>query len=225
VGLKAMSAPTGSAPTPDDLAAAVRRLQEGRGTDGDARWVYAESFPAVLGYFRRQSLRPEECDDLSQSTFLRVFENIRSYRHESSLKTWILVIARNVLLNEVRRPASPVHYEREEGLERLESLAPGDLPTAVLAGREPEDDPWEAAWRSERREAFLKAAEELPEQMRRCVLLYYRGKDYGDIARLLGIEASTVRVQVFQAKKRLTALLSPDLPDGPAGRGRGGTGK
>lgn len=217
-----MSAPAGPPPPSDDLAAAVRRLQAGAGTDEDSRRVYAESLPAVYGYFRRQSLRPEDVEDLSQTTLLRVFENIRSYRHESSLKTWILVIARHVLLNEVRRPASSVHYEREEGLERLETLAPGELPAAVLAGREPEDDPWEAAWKSQRREAFLKAADGLPEQMRRSVLLYYQGKDYGEIAALLGVEPSTVRVQVFQAKKRLTALLSGGGPGKPADPDRGG---
>jgi RNA polymerase sigma-70 factor (ECF subfamily) len=209
----------------DDLADVVERLKGGHGSEADAQRIHAEHYGLVWSFFRKEGLRPQDCEDLIQETFLRVFRNIRSYRGESSLKTWILVIARNLYRNEVRRPASSLHGGHDEGLERLEEIDPRALPTAALPGRNVEDDPWEAAWKNQQREAFLAAAEELPEQMRRSVLLYAKGLEYREIAVLMGVEEPTVRAQVFQAKKRLAVKLGLPAPlEERAERGRGGSG-
>jgi len=211
-------------PADEDLAAVVDRLKAGQGSEDDARRIHDEHYGLVWSFYRREGLRPQDCEDLIQDAFLRVFRNIGSYRGESSLKTWILVIARNLYRNEVRRPASALHGGHDEGLERLEEIDPRELPSAALPGRNVEDDPWEAAWKNQQREVFLAAADELPEQMRRSVLWFYQGLEYRQIAALMGVEEPTVRAQVFQAKKRLAAKLGLAAPAERAERGRGGSG-
>jgi RNA polymerase sigma-70 factor (ECF subfamily) len=211
-------------PADEDLTAVVRRPQAGQGSEADAERIFTEHYGLVWSFLHRESLRPQDCEDLIQEAFLRVFRNIGSYRGESSLKTWILVIARNLYRNEVRRPASSLHGGRDEGLERLEEVDPRELPSAALPGRQVEDDPFEAAWKNQQREVFLAAADELPEQMRRSVLLYYKGHEYRAIAALMGVEEPTVRAQVFQAKKRLAAKLGLPAPVERPERGRGGSG-
>jgi RNA polymerase sigma-70 factor (ECF subfamily) len=42
-------------------------------------------------------------DDLTQETYLRVFRALRSFRQDSSARTWLLSIARHVCMDELRR--------------------------------------------------------------------------------------------------------------------------
>jgi RNA polymerase sigma-70 factor (ECF subfamily) len=42
-------------------------------------------------------------DDLTQETYLRVFRALRSFRQDSSARTWLLSIARHVCMDELRQ--------------------------------------------------------------------------------------------------------------------------
>jgi RNA polymerase sigma-70 factor (ECF subfamily) len=42
-------------------------------------------------------------DDLTQETYLRAFRALRSFRAESSARTWLLSIARRVCMDELRQ--------------------------------------------------------------------------------------------------------------------------
>jgi RNA polymerase sigma-70 factor (ECF subfamily) len=54
----------------------------------------------------------------------------------------------------------------------------------------------------------------LPPQMRRCVRMrVLQDLDYGEIADALQISPSTVKVQLFKARKRLQAELGEALAD------------
>ncbi|MBW7455213.1 RNA polymerase sigma factor, partial [Paenibacillus sepulcri] len=52
---------------------------------GDDVWSYA--------YFLTGN--KDTADELAQETFVKAFRRLASYRGESSVKTWLLVIARN----------------------------------------------------------------------------------------------------------------------------------
>lgn len=51
---------------------------------------------AVYGYFRRMGAQPADAADLAQATFLEALRGIERFRGESTVRTWLLGIARNV---------------------------------------------------------------------------------------------------------------------------------
>jgi RNA polymerase sigma-70 factor (ECF subfamily) len=60
----------------------------------------------------------------------------------------------------------------------------------------------------EMRELLTQAIAGLPAQMRRCVRLrVFQDLDYDEIAEILHISPSTVKVQLFKARKRLQLEL------------------
>ncbi len=63
-----------------------------------------EIFSYMLRLFR--DIRVAE--DLAQETFERAFTSISSFRGESSLRTWLFAIARNVSVDHIRRCAREV---------------------------------------------------------------------------------------------------------------------
>ncbi len=67
---------------------------------------------------------------------------------------------------------------------------------------------------SERRRLLKSAIDELPPQMRRCVLLrVYQDMSYRDIAAAADVSVSTAKSQVSLARGRLRSLLTEHYPE------------
>ena len=64
------------------------------------------------------------------------------------------------------------------------------------------------------KEILSRAIAGLPPQMRRCVRLrVFQDLDYDEIAEVLQISPSTVKVQLFKARKRLQMELEDSFVD------------
>lgn len=57
---------------------------------------FSKHQPAVYAYFRRMGAQPADAADLAQATFLEALRGIERFRGESTVRTWLLGIARNV---------------------------------------------------------------------------------------------------------------------------------
>jgi RNA polymerase sigma-70 factor (ECF subfamily) len=168
--------------------------------------------PIGARFFRKKSFSPEEVEDLNQETMLRVYNGLKDFRRESSFRVWFFEILANVFRNEIRRRRSAKREGWESSLDAPPSPVAwegGGVPARDLRAEEP--DPLDELLRSEGRERFRVALEELPAQMRRvCLLRYLQGWKYREIASLLGISIETVKAHLHQAKKRLTERLGGD---------------
>ena len=131
----------------------------------------------------------DDLDDLVQETLFRAFRRVDSWRGGASFRSWLLTIGSNLLRDEVRkRKGKLVSIEGRELPDR------GD-PAADLAAGEAEDRVREGLALLPRlqREVFLLRAQE--------------GKDYGDIAAVLGTTPGAARVHYHHAVKRLKELV------------------
>src|SRR6185436_17146048 len=81
----------------DALVAAARR-GESRAIEELARKTAPE-----VWRFLAHLVDVESADDLTQETYLRAFGALRRFRGASSLRTWLLSIARRVTADELRR--------------------------------------------------------------------------------------------------------------------------
>ena len=175
--------------------------------------LYRQHYNSVYRAFRRKGYRYDEIPDLVQQTFLRAYRGFASFREESSFLTWILAIARTVAINRRRSQHAKIRNLPEVAIDGFEDGGEAILSAASQSDMPP--TPEEKALSKERERQALEnsrrlraAMEELPPQMRQCILLFiYQGRKYREISDLLGVSINTVKSQISQAKKRLKTLL------------------
>ncbi len=197
--------------TEDPILRLVVQIQAGIGMEENFRELFQRLRPAVRSYFARKGFSSEECKDLTQDVFLRVFKSIDTFQHKSRFERWLWEITTHIYCNELRRRKT----EKRDGIERsLDAANEGehnpavDLPSEELSA---EDE----IIRRELRGVLRAALQELPDQMRRCCILRYeKGRKYQEIAVLMKISIETVKAHLHQARKRLTDRLG----GGEAGR-------
>jgi RNA polymerase sigma-70 factor (ECF subfamily) len=184
----------------------VERLQAGPIREEDFRRLFDLYYPRVHHFFARRGFPPQDCLDLTQETFLGIYRGIGTFRREARFETWLFKIAANAYRKRLRwgaaekREATEVPLasgEEGEGRARHEPSAP-----QTPAG--------EDLLRKERSRMLREAIEKLPEQMRRCLMLrVYQEMKYREIATLLRLSPETVKVHLFQARRRLQEELGP----------------
>jgi len=136
-------------------------------------------------------------DDLTQETYLRAFGSLHRFEGRSSLRTWLLSIARRVCADAVRsRRRRRVTLVREDAeLERLatDGLADRTAEGVVVADLLGRLDP-------DRREAF--------------VLTQLLGLPYAEAAEVAGCPVGTIRSRVARARADLIDSLAGVKEDG-----------
>ncbi|HEY2734327.1 MAG TPA: RNA polymerase sigma factor, partial [Polyangiales bacterium] len=82
--------------------------------------------PRLLAFFRRSISDPALCEDLLQTTFVRLHAARDRYRTGSPLRPWLFTIAARVRIDELRRRHRRPTSTSEEEIERLEAEADPD---------------------------------------------------------------------------------------------------
>jgi RNA polymerase sigma-70 factor (ECF subfamily) len=129
-------------------------------------------------------------DDLTQETYLRAFGSLHRFQHRSSVRTWLLGIARRVCADAVR--ARRRGRLTLVGDEHLESLAGSDGADRVAEGAAVND--LLTRLDADRREAF--------------VLTQLLGLPYAEAAEVAGCPVGTIRSRVARARADLLESLS-----------------
>ncbi len=155
---------------------------------GDERAIAAFVEATQQDVWRLCSLlgRKGQADDLVQETYLRTMRALRSFKGDSSAKTWLLSIARRVCADDLRRS-----YRSHRLLERLVF----DTPT-MSHHHDPTSsgvDALVASLEPERREAF--------------VLTQVVGLSYEEAAEAAGCPVGTIRSRVARARAELAEAL------------------
>ena len=165
------------------------------------RVVFDHFFPVVQAFLARRVSSPEDRLDLNQEIFLRVYKGIAGYRGDAHIGTWIFRIAYNTWVKWLRRKGLPEIPLPLEGSEESPGGSWSDPPTEAPSALE-------RVLAGERRDCLMAAVAELPEQMRRCAELRLRyDLSYREIAAVLKLSIETVKVHLFQARKKLRQSL------------------
>ena len=145
-----------------------------------------------------------ETYDILQEVFLQLYLSLATIRVEASLKAWLLRVARNRCINQLRRKRPD--YFSELDAERQED----ELPTLVAlvdTGPLPE----ELVERHEVQQCLRVAIQALPPRYRSVVYLrYVAGMSFFTIGRKLGIPETTAKTHFWRAKRLLRAALSEE---------------
>jgi RNA polymerase sigma-70 factor, ECF subfamily len=149
---------------------------------------------AVYKYFRFQQIPPDDAEDLTAETFLRAVRAADRYdSSRAAVPTWLLAIARNVLLDD-RRSAK---VRRQVGIDELRDLALD------------EPSPEERMLRREEVGAAMTAMAGLSPDDRELLSLRFGGElEIAELAQLLRVPLGTVRTRVWRALERLREQMA-----------------
>lgn len=154
---------------------------------------------------------PRDASDVVQEVFLKIFRNVRQFREQSSLRTWIYRIAVNEAHN--RRRWLFRHRHNEVALEDdFDDAGPRErfLPDN---GRSPFDRAFD-------RETHLLIEEGLaainPRFREAVVLRDIEDLSYEEIAEILRISIGTVKSRIMRGREALRRQLSERLNPAPS---------
>lgn len=146
----------------------------------------------------------QSCDILQQ-VFLQLYLSLPTLKQDKSFRGWLLKVARNRCLDELRRKhAMP--------FSTLEVIEDDDEVSLLLSLSDPNPLPEEIAERHDLRSAVRRAIDDLPPRYRRVVLLRYAGqRSFAEIGQALSIPAATAKTHFQRAKVLLRAALASEM--------------
>jgi RNA polymerase sigma-70 factor (ECF subfamily) len=145
----------------------------------------------------------EAAKELSQETFLRVFTSCGRFDVERKFRPWVLCIARNLCLNELKR-------KKTVTMETLEEYASSARRESGDLFRYPGDGPDEAMMLQERREALRKVIGELNEDSRELLTLrFYERLSAKEIAEIVGGTEGAVRTRLHRLLMSMREKYAP----------------
>jgi RNA polymerase sigma-70 factor (ECF subfamily) len=137
----------------------------------------------------------ELAQELTQETFLRCYQFLKSYDPERKFSTWLYTVAKNLCIDELKKQRAAHEVPLEDVLPAVD---------AKNAEGSADHDQRANCIRREEDFKLLEALQELPAAARTVLLLhYFQGLSYQEIGETLGLPVSTVKIRIFRAKKIL----------------------
>jgi RNA polymerase sigma-70 factor (ECF subfamily) len=153
----------------------------------------------------RMLRRPEDAEDVTQETFVRMFRALERYDPNRPFAAWILTIASRLSIDQIRRrKQNPISlFQGEAGSEDeyvIEIEDPGPGPETQAVHGEEED----------RASALI---ESLPEHYRIVVMLrHVQDLSYEEIAEALNLPLGTVKARIHRAREILKSRIEGQTP-------------
>lgn len=147
-------------------------------------------------HVRKIVINHDSADDVSQNVWLKVFQNLSSFRNDSKFYTWLYRIGTNEALSHIQKEKRNV----AEDYEVYENYLANTL----------ESDDWFQGDEIQKKlqEAILK----LPEKQRVVFnLKYFEEMKYQDMAEVLDTSVGALKASYHHAVKKIEELLKVDL--------------
>jgi RNA polymerase sigma factor (sigma-70 family) len=153
--------------------------------------LYERHHRALYGFIFQMTKQKESSEDMVQNVFLRMLQYRASFTGAGEFKTWMYHIARNVLNDYYKKnKKTPAHYNIHDFEEKIEG---GHLADTKIE-------------KKQELKTLAMAMESLSADNRELLILCrYQELKYHEVALILGITETAVKVRVHRA---LIALKS-----------------
>lgn len=167
----------------------VRIVLEG---DTDAFGLFVDRYGSMVFHVvLRISGNREEAEDLSQEVFIRAYRQLSQFRGEAAFSSWLYRIAWNLSMDRLDK-------RRKEAWVELDGLTETHTLNSVTT------EPYHTMDTAERKRALTQEIEKLDAPDRLLIDLYYRDeKTVKEIAWILGIGESNVKIRLHRIRKKL----------------------
>lgn len=141
----------------------------------------------------------QDAEDLAQETFIRAYQNLRSFDPRRPFFTWLYTIGLNLIRNHLKKSKKTDVADRWEG-------------TGAETGHpDPAANPEEILIDGQKAHLLEQSLLKLPEAFREAVVLRYIGRlSFEEIARLSGISLSLAKMRVYRGLERLKAIVESE---------------
>ena len=163
--------------------------------EGDTR-AFAELVRAHQQFAYHVALRAlnntQDAEDIVQEAFVKAWESLTSFRHDSRFRTWLYRIVMNLCYNQLPRLRKDINALDQDSIHLELSDTNLDMdPVLRLEGKETL--------------TFIQQQiKYLPDQYRIMLLLrYQQGCSYAEISEILDVPLGTVKTGIFRARERL----------------------
>ncbi len=155
--------------------------------------LYRRHFRRVYALCLRMLGNPTEAEDLTQETFIQLYNKIGSFRGDSQFTTWLHRMTVNQVLMHFRRRKSRPEFTTPEG----------ETPVQIVRGTENPN-----AMPVVDRITLENSISQLPPGYRSVFVLHdVEGYDHGEIAGMLGISVGTSKSQLHKARLKMRNLI------------------
>jgi RNA polymerase sigma-70 factor (ECF subfamily) len=146
----------------------------------------------IFRFFLRSLNHHEDSEDLTQRVFIRIYRSSGRYVPKAKFSTWIFTIARNLLIDEIKKRQRRPQMVFEEHIENRKSLDSEKI------------EEWN--------ELLLRRLDKIPENHKTALLLrVQRELSYKEIAEVMNTSESSVKTWIHRARLDLKSSLStPD---------------
>ncbi len=166
----------------DEDAIYVRRFKAGDGKAFDE--LFEKYQLSVYSICYRYSRNEADARELTQDTFMKVYNNLNKFREKSKFFTWLYRITVNTCLSFKRKQKEP------------------------LLDLEPAKESVDLGKRVRMKIAIDDALLKLPKRQKLCFILrHYEGHTFFEIADIMGITTGAAKANHHHAIKKLRVLL------------------
>ncbi|GMV14995.1 MAG: hypothetical protein AMXMBFR56_32190 [Polyangiaceae bacterium] len=183
-----------------------------RGDDDALTELINRYSPSIYRFGMKMCRHEQDAQEIVQDTLLAAARNLRDFRGQSSLSTWLYTIARSYCIKRRRRNVGepsvhePLHELRAEG---VPELVDARAPDEQAASREIEA-------------ALERAIDELEPMYREVLILRdVEGLTAPEVGKVLELSVEAVKSRLHRARaqvrERISPLLAPEPPAPHAG--------
>ena len=173
--------------------------------------IYREHGDKIMNLAYRMTGSKESARDMTQEIFIKVYENMDSFRGDSQVFTWLYRIATNHIFNFLKKE------RRRKWLNLMdkplsEVLQEDQIDPLFWSRSAPQPD--RQMEKSEREKRVWQSIQQLSPKYRvPLVLNRYEDMSYQEIAETMQLSLSAVESRIHRAKKELVKLLEPYIKD------------
>ncbi len=140
----------------------------------------------------------EEAEEVAQDTFIKVFKSLDKFKGDSKFSTWIYRVAYNTCLDNIKKNKKHLNNVAidEFTFNKLETI----------------DNALDNIIKEEKSVLIKKCINKLPEDSSALLtLFYFEELSLDEISKIINVEANTVKVKLFRARKKLAVILEQYL--------------
>ena len=155
-------------------------------------YLFSRYKEAIMRLFEQRLGSKDTASDLLQETFIKVYLHLERYNASYTFGQWVYTIARNTLVDYLRRRADDVAID-----ERFRAPA-ASTPT-----------PEESVIINQRRAHFDASLNELSEDYRQIIeMRFLEEYSYEEIAEKLDMKLGTVKTRIFRVRNMMCRLIT-----------------
>ena len=176
----------------DDLL--ISKVQNG--DEGAFKFLMTKYYPRVYASLFAFTKSREDSEDLTQLTFIKVWQKINSFRGDSAFFTWIYRIAINLAKN---------HFASSASKKDKVNISSDDLEIDIPSYENPEI----SLMHKQSLQNIQSYVKTLPESLKTAFTLReVDGKSYEEISVITNTPIGTVRSRIFRARESIINYIN-----------------